>query len=98
MKISTTPVKLLLILILAVSFVQAVNAQSVMDPSDSVVTYNAASPPTQPPSGQIGKWVRTKRLSWTTTQYKCYIYKGNAFRLLFPKSYNPTAKDGKTYP
>ncbi len=73
-------------------------AQSVLDPTDPVITYNSSQPPTQPPFGQIGKWVRTVRLGWNTTEYKCYIYKGCAFRLHFPKSYNPTANDGKKYP
>lgn len=73
-------------------------SQSVMDPSDPIVTYDAAHPPTQPAWGQIGKWVRTSRLGWNTTSYKAYIYKGNAFRLKFPKTYNPTANDGKKYP
>lgn len=73
-------------------------SQSVLDPNDSVITYNPNNPPTQPAWGQIGKWVRTKRLSWNTNEYKCYIYKGCAFRLHFPKTYNPTANDGKKYP
>ncbi|HEY2727500.1 MAG TPA: hypothetical protein VGI61_10035, partial [Parafilimonas sp.] len=73
-------------------------AQSVLNPNDAIVTYNSSTPPTQPTYGQIGKWVRTKRLSWTTDSYKAYIYKGCAFRLKFPKSYNPTANDGKKYP
>lgn len=72
--------------------------QSIMDPNDAVVTYNSSTPPTQPTYGQIGKWVRTKKLSWNTTEYKCYFYKGYAFRLHFPKTYNPTANDGKKYP
>lgn len=76
----------------------AIFAQSVLDPSDPVVTYNSSNPPTQPAFGQIGKWVRTVRLSWNTTSFKAYIYKGCAFRLKFPKSYNPTANDGKKYP
>jgi len=73
-------------------------SQSVLDPNDAVITYNSANPPAQPAWGQIGKWVRTVRLGWNTTNYKCYIYKGNAFRLRFPKSYNPAANDGKKYP
>src|ERR1700733_244147 len=71
--------------------------QSVLNPADSVVTYNAAKPPTQPAYGTIGKWVRTVRLPWNTTLYKCYIYKGNQFRLCYPVGYNPTANDGKKY-
>jgi hypothetical protein len=72
--------------------------QSVLNPNDAVITYNSSQPPSQPAFGQIGKWVRTQRLSWNTTEYKCYIYKGCAFRLHFPKTYNPTANDGKKYP
>ena len=74
------------------------SAQSVLDPTDPVITYNSANPPTQPSFGQIGKWVRTVRLGWNTNSYKAYIYKGCAFRLKFPKSYNPTANDNKKYP
>lgn len=74
------------------------SAQSVLDPTDPIVNYNASNPPTEPPYGQIGKWVRTPRLGWNTTPYKCYIYKGVAFRLLYPRTYNPTANDGKKYP
>lgn len=73
-------------------------AQSVLDPTDPIVEYNASSPPTQPTWGQVGKWTRTKKLGWNTDSYKCYIYKGIAFRLKFPKSYNPSLNDGKRYP
>ena len=72
--------------------------QSILNPNDTVVNYDSKNPPTQPTFGQIGKWVRTPKLSWNTTEYKCYFYKGYAFRLHFPKSYNPTANDGKKYP
>ncbi len=72
--------------------------QSVLNPNDPVITYNPASPPTEPQYGQIGKWVRSKKLGWNTDEYKCYIYKGYPFRLHFPKTYNPTANDGKKYP
>ncbi|HZH96076.1 MAG TPA: hypothetical protein VEY06_09330, partial [Flavisolibacter sp.] len=77
---------------------QGAQAQSVLDPADPVITYNSATPPTQPAFGQIGKWVRSVRLGWNTTPYKAYIYKGVAFRLRFPATYNPTAVDGKKYP
>ncbi|HXS37426.1 MAG TPA: PA14 domain-containing protein [Flavipsychrobacter sp.] len=73
-------------------------AQSVLNPADTLVTYDKTHPPTQPTFGQIGKWVRTVRMSWNTSEYKAYIYKGCAFRLHYPKTYNPTANDGKKYP
>lgn len=75
-----------------------VRAQSILDPNDPIVEYDANNPPAPPVWGQIGKWVRTKRLNWNTTSYKAYIYKDNAFRLKFPKTYNPAANDGKRYP
>ena len=75
-----------------------VNSASVLDPTDIVYNYNSSSPPTEPPYGQFGKWVRTPRLNWTTTSFKCYFYKGRAFRLKFPKTYDPAANDGKKYP
>jgi fibronectin type 3 domain-containing protein/predicted esterase len=85
-------------LVLTVCFAPRLQAQSVLNPADPVVTYNPAAPPTQPAFGTIGKWVKTRRVSWNTNNYKCYIYKGQAFRLRFPQSYNPTAPDGKKYP
>ena len=93
-----TRIVCLLFLLLAGIFVSPVRGQSILDPSDPIITYNAASPPASPAWGTIGKWVRTKRVSWNTSNYKCYVYNGLPFRLRFPKSYNPTANDGKKYP
>lgn len=74
-------------------------AQSILNPNDPIVEYNPAKTYAQPRNGKIGKWVRTSRhWNWNTDSYKAYIYKGVAFRLKFPKTYNPTAKDGKLYP
>jgi predicted esterase len=71
---------------------------TVLNPTDPIVVYNAGSPPTQPAFGQIGKWVKTNRLSWNTTGFKAYIYKGMPFRLKFPKTYQAGVTDGKKYP
>jgi predicted esterase len=79
-------------------FARNAKGQSALDPADPIVEYNPAAPPTEPAWGQIGKWVRDSSLWWNTTSYKAYVYKGRAFRLQFPKSYNPAAADGKTYP
>jgi len=98
MKISTK-FFLLLMSIGGMIHSNSVNGQSILDPTDTLATYDSTRPPTQPPFGQIGKWVRTfKRVTWNTSEYKAYIYKGVAFRLKFPKTYNPTAVDGKKYP
>src|SRR5690242_11279139 len=90
--------KLYILCLIACVFTVHSFGQSVLNPNDAVVTYNSNTPPAQPAWGQIGKWVRTPRVNWNTDEYKCYIYKGAAFRLHFPKSYNPTANDGKKYP
>lgn len=70
----------------------------VLNPSDPIVVYNPAAPPTQPTWGQIGKWVKSNRLNWNTSSFKSYIYKGTAFRLKFPKTYQHNVADGKKYP
>ncbi len=70
--------------------------QSVFDANDPIVVYNPANPPLEPTWGQVGKWVKTNRVSWNTSQFKSYIYKGMAFRLKYPKNYTPG--DGKKYP
>src|SRR5450631_744329 len=97
MKIFTRIVSLMLIA-LSGFFAPAVQAQSILDPTDPVITYNPAAPPASPAWNSIGKWVRTVRLGWNTTNFKCYVYNGICFRLRYPKSYNPTANDGKKYP
>jgi hypothetical protein len=99
-----TRVAFLLLTSIAVITGQEVKAQLAMSPTDSVYTYIATAPagsvnnPNQPAAGKIGKWIRTVRMSWNTNEYKAYIYNGSDFRIHFPKSYNPTANDGKRYP
>ena len=80
------------------SLVNPLFAQSVLNPADTVVNYDSTHLPTQPAYGSIGKWVRTPRLNWNTDSFKCYFYKGRAFRLRFPRSYQPGVSDGKKYP
>jgi predicted esterase len=89
------------------------NAQSVINPLDPVVNYDPSHPPAIPPDNQVSKWVRTPNETvhtrndtiidgvvhpWNTDVYKAYIYQRISFRILFPKSYNATANDGKKYP
>lgn len=73
-------------------------AQQALNPADPIVVYNSSAPPTAPPYGRIGKWVKTNRLAWNTSNFKCYIYKGLNFRLKFPKTYQHNVADGKKYP
>lgn len=104
MKIFTKAITACLCVLTAAMFVQNVEGQSILNPADTVYTYNASAAagsstnPNQPAAGTIGKWVRTVRMSWNTSEWKCYIYNGMCFRLHFPHTYNPTANDGKLYP
>jgi predicted esterase len=95
----TRSIVLLLFVLVSLVPEQAIG-QSVLNPTDVVVTYDPLNPPVQPPHGQIGKWVRTRRpeVPWSTDQWKAYIYKGRAFRLKFPKTYVPGGADTKKYP
>lgn len=69
----------------------------VIDPADPVIEYTGGRL-NQPVAGQIADWVKTTRLVWNTEDYRCYIYKGNIFRIKFPKTYQHNVNDGKTYP
>ena len=89
--------KLLFILLSTVLFSYQVGAQ-ILDPTDPIVVYNPANPPSTPPYGQIKKWVVTPYLNWDASSYKAYFYKGIPFRLKFPKTYQPNVNDGKEYP
>lgn len=73
----------------------SVQAQAgIFNPNDTVKNYDASRPPVKPATGLVGKWVRTPRVSWNTSSFKCYIYNGMAFRLKYPKNYDST----KAYP
>jgi len=71
------------------------NAQDVFSPNDPIITYNSSDPsgsatnPTQPPYYVMSKWVRTSRMAWNTSKFKCYIWNGMNFRMRFPNNYNP---------
>lgn len=94
----TAPAKIRLLFIgtILILLLPSLRAQSILDPSDPV--RDPSSSIVQPPYGTIGKWVRTKKMSWNTESFKAYIYKGRQFRLKFPKTYNPNVNDGKKYP
>ncbi|HSC36356.1 MAG TPA: hypothetical protein VLD19_00745, partial [Chitinophagaceae bacterium] len=75
-------------------FATGSNAQNVFNPNDPVYTYDSTAPagsnthPNTPPINTIAKWVRSARLSWDAGKFKCYYYKGMAFRLRFPNNYD----------
>ncbi|MCM5530649.1 fibronectin type III domain-containing protein, partial [Parasegetibacter sp. NRK P23] len=98
MKQSYSPLRLavLLLLLLIENFAHA--QTGVLNPDDPIVVYNASAPPETPPFGTLSKWVKTNRVSFNTTSYKAYFYKGMSFRLKFPKSYKDSLGRGKKYP
>jgi predicted esterase len=90
-------------------FAQRSRSQSIINPSDPVLEYDAQHPPTPPDFfNPLVKWVRTLEIAngavqyrnpgWNSDVYKAYNYNGLSFRVQFPKTYNPTANDGKKYP
>jgi len=86
-----------ILLVAAVLSTQTAIGQSgVLNPNDPIVVYNPSSPPATPPANTLAKWVKTNRLSWNSTSFKCYYYNGIAFRLKFPKSY--VEGNGVKYP
>jgi predicted esterase len=93
----------------ALILVQRSYAQSIINPSDPVLEYDPAHPPTPPDYFHpLVKWVRTLNIAngavqgrnpgWNSDVCKAYTYNGLAFRVQFPKTYAPTVNDGKKYP
>lgn len=70
----------------------------VLNPDDPVNLYDPNNPPEIPPFGTLAKWVKTTRVSFNTTSYKAYFYKGMAFRIKFPKTYKDSLNTNKKYP
>lgn len=70
---------------------------NVFNHNDPIVTYSSANPPVTPPADVMAKWVRTSRMTWNTSKFKCYYWNGMAFRLRFPNGYDP-ADLTKKYP
>ncbi|WP_153801047.1 fibronectin type III domain-containing protein [Foetidibacter luteolus] len=88
-----------MMLFFALAGLQSTQAQTgVLDPADNIVVYNPDAPPANPAFGTMAKWVKTNRLGWNTSSFKSYFYKGVAFRLKFPKTYQHNVNDGKKYP
>jgi pimeloyl-ACP methyl ester carboxylesterase len=93
----------LLALILVLTGLANLNGQNVMSHLDPVLEYNPAaavgSPdnPAVPAADVLTKWVRDprravskSRINWNQNRFKCYYWNGMAFRLRFPKNYNPS--------
>ncbi len=89
-------VKLMFFWVLMLVVCQYAGAQ-VFDPNDPIVVYNPSAPPSLPAGNTVGKWVKSQRLGWNTSSFKCYYYNGIAFRLKYPKTYTTDAP-GTKYP
>src|SRR3982750_3330249 len=90
--------------ILTIGWSATLKAQpGILDPNDPDVVFTSTNHPAVPTYGVMSKWGHTNRLTWNNQRpfaygYKSYYYKGMAFRLKFPKSYQHNVNDGKKYP
>ncbi len=82
------------------SFFQLSAQPGILDPSDPDVIFTSGNQPPAPTYAVMSKWGHSSRLNWDPFSYgyKSYYFKGMAFRLKFPKSYQHNVVDGKTYP
>lgn len=92
-----------LLAILALVVAKMATTQNVMSHLDAVYTYNSGAAvgsnnnPAVPAANIIAKWVndptlKPGRINWPQVQqdrFKCYFFNGMAFRLRFPKNYDP---------
>jgi predicted esterase len=95
--------KFLLAILILVVVGKMATAQNVMSHLDAVYTYNSGAAvgsnnnPVVPAANIIAKWVndptlKPGRINWPQAQqdrFKCYFINGMAFRLRFPKNYDP---------
>ena len=75
---------------MVLSVADALAQPNIFNPNDPIVPYSSSNPPATPAANKMAKWVRTSRVSWTTTRFKCYYWNGMAFRLRYPNGYDPT--------
>ena len=85
----TLPVVIVFLASMFLGAQMALGQTGVLNPNDTVFTYNPASPPKTPANNVLVKWVRTVDFSYSTTDFKCYFFDGMAFRLKWPTNYNP---------
>ncbi|MEO6637496.1 MAG: PA14 domain-containing protein, partial [Ginsengibacter sp.] len=72
----------------------------ILDPSDPDVVFTSTNQPPAPTYAVMSKWGHKNVLNWNPYSYgyKSYYFRGMAFRIKFPKSYQHNVADGKTYP
>ncbi|MEP6583071.1 MAG: PA14 domain-containing protein [Ginsengibacter sp.] len=88
------------LIFLCISSSQVFSQAGVLDPNDGDVIFTSTNQPAAPAYGVISKWGHSNRLNWNPYSYgyKSYYFKGMAFRLKFPNSYQHNVADGKAYP
>lgn len=89
-----------LLIFLSISSINGFSQAGVLDPNDPDVIFTSKIQPPTPTYAIMSKWGHTNRLTWNPYSYgyKSYYFKGMAFRLKFPKTYQHNVADGKTYP
>ncbi|MEO8109706.1 MAG: PA14 domain-containing protein [Ginsengibacter sp.] len=89
-----------LLLLLSFSSFQLSAQPGVLDPSDPDWIFTAGNQPPAPTYAIMSKWGHSNVLNWDPYSYgyRSYYFKGMAFRIKFPKSYQHNVVDGKTYP
>lgn len=93
-------VYLLVLLLCQFTTANVFSQANVLNPADPDVIFTSANQPAVPTYNAISKWGHTNRLGWNPYSYgyKSYYFKGMAFRLKFPKTYQHNVADGKKYP
>ncbi len=89
-----------ILIYLSILSTEVFSQAGVLDPSDPDRIFTSTNQPATPTYAIMSKWGHTSRLTWDPYSYgfKSYYFKGMAFRLKFPKSYQHNVADGKTYP
>jgi predicted esterase/predicted RNA-binding protein with TRAM domain len=90
--------KIFLVIVSVCMYAIGLSQPNILNPADPIVNYNSSSPPATPPFGQMAKWVRTPRMNWDATSFKCYYFNGVQFRVKFPTTYQHNVADGQKYP
>jgi hypothetical protein len=69
-----------------------VNNTTLFDPKVPVRVFYPVSSLQKPADGEVGKWVKTNRVSWNSSKYQVFIFKGIPLGLKSPRNYDRTQK------
>ncbi len=93
-------ISLLFFVCLVLNDLPGFSQAGVLDVNDPDVIFTTTNQPPAPAYNRMSKWGHTAKLGWNPYSYgyKSYIFRGVAFRLKFPKTYQQGVNDGKKYP